>query len=81
MSKLINRPVPVASRSDGAPLCFRFRGQHRVMRILETWREAGEWWEGRTGRQVYRVETEGGGIFELLFDIGSKSWLLTRNYD
>ncbi len=81
MSRLVNRPVPVAERRDGAPLAFSFRGRHRVARVLEAWREAGEWWEGHGERQVYRVETEGGGVFELLFDLERRDWTLTRNYD
>ncbi len=81
MSRLVNRPIQVAARPDGAPILFRYRDQHRVSRILEVWREAGEWWEGKGDRQVYRVETEGGGVFELLFDLGRRDWTLTRNYD
>lgn len=33
--------------------------------VLDHWLEAGEWWDGDGPREVFRVVTGGGGIFEL----------------
>lgn len=66
LTRLINVPVAVRVDAAGKPLDFTYKGlRHRIVRVLEVWQEAGEWWEGQGDRTVYRVATAGGGIFEL----------------
>lgn len=81
MVRLIDRRVPVHAAPDGRPLWFAFRGRRRVVRVLDSWREIGEWWDGNGERIVYRVETEDGGVFELDYRPTDGGWFLYKAYD
>ncbi|HEX6988774.1 MAG TPA: DUF6504 family protein [Bacillota bacterium] len=81
MARLIDRRVQVHAAPDGVPLWFTFRGRRRVVRVLDSWREIGEWWDGKGERTVYRVETDGGGVFELDYRHRDGGWFLYRAYD
>lgn len=81
MARLIDRRVPVQAAPDGTPLWFTYRRRRRVVRVLDTWREIGEWWDGRGERTVYRVEAEGGGVFELDHRPRDGGWFLYKAYD
>lgn len=84
MTRLINEPVAVRA-AGGKPRAFRFRGRWReIVAILDSWREAGEWWEeslDRTERVMFRVQVERGGLFELEWHPASKDWRLYKAYD
>jgi hypothetical protein len=48
------------------PAALFHRGRwHRVAEVLDCWRERGRWWEGEPPREVYRVATESGEVYEL----------------
>lgn len=91
LSRLIDKPITVQLKAGGQPLLFIYRGRrYRIVQVLEVWREAGEWWEGKGSRTVYRVATVGGGIFELDYrcdnlhdDCSGNSgrWFLYKAYD
>lgn len=80
MPRLVSRPVTVKAQR-GRPFAFSFQGSHRVARLLEEWREAGEWWRGDGEKRVFRVVDEAGGMFELLFDMKDSRWSLEKVYD
>lgn len=82
MTRLINRPVDVTMGPGGLPVVFRFGGgRERVREVLDTWVEAGRWWEQEPEQVTYRVATQNGGIFELTLIPREKRWLLYKAYD
>ena len=81
MTRIIGRPVPVKTSKEGDPVAFRYKGWRRVARILDRWNEAGEWWEGKGERKMFRVWADGGGVFELELDPASGRWSLYKAYD
>lgn len=82
MARIINRPADVTMGPGGRPVLFRFAGgQERVQEVLDTWVEAGRWWEGEPEQLTYRVATRNGGVFELTFIPRERRWLLYKAYD
>jgi len=68
--------------TGGLPRSFRWRGRRYTVRaVLERWKETGRWWEGEASKFFFRVETTGGGLWELYFDTGTRTWRLYRVYD
>lgn len=66
----------------GIPASFRWRGKaHAVRAVLERWKDVGRWWEGEAPKLFFRVETAGGGLWEIYLDTGSQSWFLYKIYD
>ena len=60
MTKRYDEPIEVTSDPalEGAPLAFRWRGRsYRIDERLDSWREAGEWWDARSvkDREYHRV--------------------------
>jgi hypothetical protein len=80
LSRVLNRTV-VVETEGGVPKRFRHGGVQEVRRVLESWLEVGEWWEGAEEIRAYRVETAGHGVFELVHRERQGTWLLTRVYD
>lgn len=79
--KIVDKCIPVLTRKLKIPYSFDYRGKQRVEQILEVWLEAGEWWEDKPERVVYRVRTSGGGMFELYRHKGDRDWFLYKIYD
>jgi len=81
--KMTNYPVQIALDSrKHAPTAFRWRGRlYRVSAVRECWRLLGAWWDGEGERTFFRVQTDTGGIFELVYDHVHQSWLLDRVED
>lgn len=48
--------------------------------ILDSWRDTGAWWDGELEKTFWRVETSGGGVFELWQDTAG-AWGLWRVWD
>ena len=79
--RLVDLPIKVALR-EGQPTSFRWRGQtYRIARVIDRWRYMGRWWVGEGEWKFWRVETVGGGEFELLYDVAAREWRLYRMYD
>lgn len=60
VTKRYDEPIEVTSDPalQGVPLAFRWRGRaYRIDELLDTWREAGEWWDQRSAkdREYHRV--------------------------
>lgn len=82
MSRIINRPIDVATGPGGQPAAFRFAGGREVIReVLDSWVETGRWWEQEPELVAYRVSTQNGGLFELTFIPREQRWLLYKAYD
>lgn len=82
MTRIVNQPIPCpALGTDRTPHRFRWAGSsHRVVAILDNWQDVGAWWEGEPEKSFWRVETEGGGIFELWQD-RTGQWAVYRVWD
>ena len=77
-----------AERALREPVAFTWRGQRYTIRqILSVWVDTGfgagevtRTWYRRRHRNVYRVETDEGEIYELYLDRGGsrRDWVLAR---
>lgn len=67
---------------NGAPRFFWRRGRrHAVLQVLERWRDTGRWWEGEAPKLFFRLETAGGGLWEIYLDTAEDRWYLYKMYD
>lgn len=58
---------------------FRWRGRRYVVEaILDSWQEAGCWWEGEPVTEGFHVAFQGGGTGILLFRQPRGPWVLDR---
>ena len=91
MSKRYAEVVEIET-TGGALQAFWWRGKrYTVRRVLGRWREAGGWWTSTTGtdrpwtagesRELVRVQTGGGGTYELGRDLRSGAWMILRVWD
>ena len=56
------------------PVSFVWRDKaYQVKEVQECWRLMGAWWENKGEQTFFRVQTDGGGIYELLFDHASSN--------
>lgn len=82
MSRHYDRPIECESDRAGRPVRFRWRGTwYRVARLLDTWIEVGEWWNGEPETTWYRVETTDRGVFELYTPTDAVAWRLWKVID
>ncbi|MFZ5815326.1 MAG: DUF6504 family protein [Bacillota bacterium] len=88
MSRLINRPVQMTSRPSALartpePVSWVHAGaRYRVVEVLETWEEAGRWWEQEAPATAWRVRVQHGGVMELvMLHKQPPEWRLMRSYD
>lgn len=81
MTRLVRRAIQVtAGNQPEAPIVFQDRGdRHRVFEVIDSWREAGAWWEGERGYQMWRVRTDKGAIFDL--ERSGEEWFIYRVWD
>ena len=71
-------PVDVTTSDDGLPLTWlRQRRRYRVLAISEHWRIVDEWWADEVRRDYFRVETDGGHVFDIYHDMVSDRWFLS----
>lgn len=81
MARIIDRPVEVvkAGRHRG---CFRWnRRWYQVTGVADCWKETGRWWAGEGEKTFLRIQTSGGGVFEIYRDAASGEWYLYKIYD
>lgn len=58
---------------------FRWRGRRYVIEaILDSWQEAGCWWEGEPVTEGFHVAFQGGGTGILLYRRPQGPWVLDR---
>ncbi len=68
MTKRYDEPIEVTPdlRDRQAPLAFVWRGcRYEIDQLLDTWREAGEWWDRARAREreYFRVLARPAGMF------------------
>lgn len=87
MSRLVDQPIEVfgVPSEDGQhgdiPTSFAWRGQcFRVRELLDTWPDAGAWWDGERESTFFRITVDEGTVFELLRDNQGR-WRVYRIYD
>jgi uncharacterized protein DUF6504 len=93
VSRVYGEPVNVWLR-DGEPARFVWRGRlYTVLRVLEQWVVAREWWRDRSAEpgepadhEFWRVEASPGrgrpaATCELRRDTAAGDWLLARVWD
>lgn len=94
-TELISERIEVELSDDEralrVPVAFTWRGQRYVIRqIVSVWVDAGfgagevtRTWYRRRHRNAYRVETEGGEVFEVYLDRGGsrRDWVLAKKLE
>lgn len=86
MSRLIDQPIQVTAvpgRDGLTPTSFVWRGaRYRVVEVLDSWMEAGRWWEKEAPATAWRVMVQGGGVMELVrVHSEPPEWRLMRIWD
>ncbi|NMB45303.1 MAG: hypothetical protein GX998_02705 [Firmicutes bacterium] len=80
MARRINTSIQVTCQG-GQPIAFFWGEQfHTIARIIDSWRESGEWWEKAPEITVYQVLTDTQGLYELHHQ-ATGQWLLYKIYD
>jgi hypothetical protein len=52
-----------------------------VTRTADVWKDVGCWWEEEGEKVFYRLEIDGGRLFEVYLDRRTGKWFLYRVYD
>lgn len=95
MSKLIDKPIKVQvsgtlNASIPNPVAFRYRDSTFAIRVVEEWKDTGEWWNDEAEKIFYRVAAAsppdddgraGARVFEIYQDTRTKRWYLYKAYD
>jgi len=82
VSRLVRFPLEVRTDSNGVPLEVKLKGVgRRVQEVLDRWRDTGCWWEGEAAKLFWRLQLEGGRIWEVYHDLSGKGWYLYKIYD
>lgn len=82
MARIIDRPVEVVGRAGRRPERFRWnRRWYQVTGVPDFWKETGRWWAGESEKTFLRVQTAGGGVFEIYREAASGEWHLYKIYD
>lgn len=69
--------VPAVLPLPGSIFCWRGR-RYVIEAILDSWQEAGCWWEGEPVTEGFHVAFQGGGTGILLFRQPRGPWVLDR---
>ena len=82
MTRLVQRPIPPPEFGPGrVPRAFRWKGRRlTVTAVLDSWRDAGMWWEKEPEKTFWRVQVADGGIYELWEDAEGR-WAVYRVWD
>lgn len=81
VSKILDQPVTVNLNAQGLLAGFTMGGNaHKVIDVLEEWRDIGCWWDNEGEKVFYRVHTTKGG-YELYHDLSNNTWHLYRIID
>lgn len=52
-----------------------------IQRVLDYWREVGEWWHDEPELWIWRVQGWNQGVYELAWDTGRRQWWMYHIYD
>ncbi|MCL6631528.1 MAG: hypothetical protein K6T63_02755 [Alicyclobacillus herbarius] len=80
MTRIVRRPIEVERWYQDLPYQFWDHGTlHQVVDWLDDWSEMGNWWDGEGERQMIRVWTKDGQIFDL--EASDGKWWLYKVWD
>ena len=75
-------PVQVELSERRRPMSFVWREKtYRVKTVQECWRFKGAWWDNKGEQTFFRVQVDGGGIYELCFDHAGGDWKMSAVHD
>lgn len=81
MTRLVHRPIQVDGKEKGEPKGFQDgEVHHRVQSVIDRWVEVGEWWNGEGRKQMWRVSTDQGALFDLECS-PDEQWFIYRVWD
>ena len=81
MSKRYEDDVQVEADA-GLPALFTWRGRsYRVIDVIGRWVIEGRWWSDGRDREYWRVEAQGGAVWDLYHDRRGDRWHLERLWD
>jgi len=81
MARKIDARVHVVEGPAGSPSRFYWPDKWRpVARVIDYWRESGEWWDGEEEKDYYLIASGGGGCYELCREAPGE-WALSRVLD
>ncbi|MEW6182098.1 MAG: DUF6504 family protein [Bacillota bacterium] len=70
------------NEENGVPRSFCWRGgSYSIRTVLEAWKDTGRWWKDEAPKFFFRVETTGGGLWEIYLDTARYEWHLYKVYD
>src|SRR4029453_2182452 len=80
MTKRFDEEVRV-ERDAGMPSVFEWRGKrYQVVDVIGRWRIEGRWWSDGRDREYWRVEANGGAVWDLYHDRRGKRWHIGRRW-
>lgn len=81
MTKLVYRLIQVEAGGIGEPREFQDgEVSHQIQTVIDHWIEMGEWWNGEGNKQLWRVWTHQGGLFDLECSADAR-WFIYRVWD
>lgn len=82
MSRRYDQPIVCTTNAAGRPVAFSFRGRrYRIVEVVDSWLEVGEWWEGEPETEWLRIVTHDRGTFEIYSPTPEPGWRLWRILD
>ncbi|POB09714.1 MAG: hypothetical protein C7B44_09805 [Sulfobacillus thermosulfidooxidans] len=76
------RPISQVRIRNHVPYQFFLNGQsHKIIRIMDYWRDVSEWWRGEPELWFWRVLTDRQGVYELVCHPQSNQWWVYHVYD
>ncbi|MCF8567932.1 DUF6504 family protein [Alicyclobacillus tolerans] len=81
MTRIVQRPIiTLQTTPKGEPMRFEDKDHEYVVeRVLDHWKESGEWIKREAQRTMYRVLTRGQQVLEIQYQSGQ--WSIYRIYD
>ena len=76
------RRISYVQFRGGQPVALRWnRHYYRVTRVLDAWRETGEWWTEAAELWWWRVECDDLSMFEIGQRQSDKTWWMGQAWD
>jgi hypothetical protein len=81
MAKRYDDDVQV-QEDAGMPAAFAWRGKtYKVIDVIGRWVIEGRWWADGREREYWRIEANGGAVWDLYHDRRARRWHLERLWD
>lgn len=66
----------------GAPARILWRGRwFKVARVLDVWKDVGQWWAGEGEKIFFRLELAAGVVGEVYYEAAARRWCWYKVYD